>query len=594
MRGSGAEKFYKIESPIDDELWPKGQADSTSETPAEGVINEVVPESKYPIHESVFGPIGKDIEITDPLDHGNTTIERSEAVSFEASKDEGSWTGYGSPNVKDIREQRGEAILTTKLEKPDPPVVLDNEAGTNESEPINTESQDAGINPDQEPQTPEGSSSQSIENPLRQEEALAGSEKLGNIDMGATSAEAASRPERINNLGSILSSKGREFIQNMPENAKRVASSMYEGIYRIPGVNRVVAKAEIAWNQVWIDRKQDRIIELNDKVREITAETATLDESEAALNESLEIIRSQGFSGTAKIEKSLRKIASRKSELSEKKLVAESKVSRKQESMDSFVEKRNEITDRMVDKYGERMKPLETKLENLRGLQDALEFQTAIMEADHADKMIEIAKLDEKRTKVYNALRGAGQLDKNGNHPALNQFDSVINASKMRIAWAEATVKAKKKDIETRISETDAKANVYKGKQREFSAVKERGLYVSKAPEKAADRELEESELESGFAEEEHLAESSRLSIGTFLDKWNDHLKDTVSDEKRKISLTIDKAAFLKGARWNEGKELDYEHFVKVLDGYYRMKKVDFKDKTEMAEKFKGAKIDTK
>ena len=588
MRVSESVKIYTNESPIDDKLWPKNQADSVSETPDEGVTNEVTLESKYPIHESVFGPIGRDIEITDPLDHGKTAIERSEFVPPPTPEHKGSWTGFGGdPSIKDIRERRGEKIPTPEPEQPDLTRILDGK----------TERQDLSTPSEQQPQTPEGALSQNAENPQLEERALDESEKVGNIDLSDTSTEAASRSERINSLGSVLSSKGREFFKNMPENAKNIASQMYDGIYSIPGVNRAAARAETTWNQFWINRKQDRVIELNDKVREISRDEAILNESEAALAEALEDVRSAGFGSTAKIEKGLRQIASRKIELGEKKTKYEEKVRRKQESMTSFVEKRNEITDRMVSKYEERMRPLETKMENLSGLQDAIEFQITVMKVDHEEKMLEIAALSDRRTKVYEALRSAGQLDTNGNHPALRPFDDVINAAKIKIAKAEAKANAKKQPIESKINKTKAKAEIYSARKREFTAIKERKLYVSETTSPTRSQEnvgLEETRLESGFAEEENLAESSRLSIGTFLDKWNEYLTDSVRDEKQRTSLTIDKTEFLRGARWNDSKELDYEHFVKVVEGYYRIRKVAFKDKAEMSAKFKAAKIDNK
>lgn len=561
---------------------------------AEG-LNKEIHKAHYSIFPEDFTePLSHDeeqIEMFEGEDLGTAPIERSEPVAQTVPENEGFWTGEG---VIDIRQVRGEAPPSSNKENKTEDEEVDEQLdlpGVFESNDIDeTEPKVVEWREPAEKVLPTGS-----EGVKPQAESVS---KTSEVDMTTRPEESRSRkesfvqPDKIKNMASVLGSKGREFFQNMPDNAKKLASSMYDGIYTIPGVNRVAAKAEIAWNQVWIDRKQDRVIELNDKVREISAEATVLGESESALSEALETIRAAGFGSTAKIEKSLRQIASRKSELSEKKATFESKVSRKQESMTSFVEKRNEITDRMVGKYTERVKPLEAKMENLGGLQDALEFQTAIMEADHAEKMIEIGKLEEKRTKVYDALRTAGLLDKKGNHPNLSQFDSVINASKMRIAFDEAVVKAKERDIKERIEKVKSKAQVYKDKGAEFSAIKNRALYIPETPV-ATEESLEDSSISTEFRDEEHLAENSRLTIGTFLDKWNEHLND-IADVKQKAALTIDKDAFLKGARWNDSKELDLEHFTKVLDGYYRMKKVDFRDKEKISASFKDSKLDNK
>lgn len=267
-------------------------------------------------------------------------------------------------------------------------------------------------------------------------------------------------------------------------------------------------------------------------------------------------------------------------------------------SANDFIERRNSVTDRMVNSYGEKMKSVEQNLEKLNGLRDAMEFQTAVQEVDLAEQMGRLNTLDAEHKKIEAALRNAGQLDKNGEHPMLIRMADEIKMGKEKIAAAEAKTQMKSFSIYAEIVETKDKVGTYRAKQKEFSLIKERNAPILKNTSESARKETSEAELErspvaESFTATEHLAESSRLTIGSFLDKWNEHLKESLPDSERS-TLNIDKAEFLKGARWGESRELEYEQFLKVVEGYYRKNRIDFKERATIGEKFKESKIDKK
>ena len=55
---------------------------------------------------------------------------------------------------------------------------------------------------------------------------------------------------------SDLNPENKGFFQNMSEKGKAMVSKLYEDLYKTPGINKLLGKTEIAFNNYWLKNTQ--------------------------------------------------------------------------------------------------------------------------------------------------------------------------------------------------------------------------------------------------------------------------------------------------------------------------------------------------
>jgi len=86
------------------------------------------------------------------------------------------------------------------------------------------------------------------------------------------------------NINSVLSPENKNFLEKMSEEGIKIASQVYEGLYNTPHVNRIVGKLEIAYNQFWIDKYQQKAAKFKGKIDSLDLRIGAIDESKKKLN----------------------------------------------------------------------------------------------------------------------------------------------------------------------------------------------------------------------------------------------------------------------------------------------------------------------
>ena len=110
--------------------------------------------------------------------------------------------------------------------------------------------------------------------------------------------------------------------QKIPWSAKSIMSSLYKGIDSIPVVNRLVAKTGIAYNQFFIDRKEEKSVNLKDKMDTLDLDLKNLSGAKSKIQTVIGNLKDHGEVGynsflleIKRIEEQERKIANKKDTL---------------------------------------------------------------------------------------------------------------------------------------------------------------------------------------------------------------------------------------------------------------------------------------
>lgn len=383
-------------------------------------------------------------------------------------------------------------------------------------------------------------------------------------------------------------------LASMAEGAKRTAKSIYEGVYRVPGLNRLVGKMETAWNQSRIDKHGEKNEQINLAIRGIDAEIASIDSSVGGLNESLKELSALGVGNISKMERTVEVMLSRRDKLITKREKARFASELHNQSIEDFTQKRDAVSERLVGFYESRLEPINNCIEGLEKSQLTLETQKSILEVDHANSQRKLDALQAKRDQMADALKRAGFFEQFAAKGGLAELDAVIQRGQEKISSERAALDAQERDISNKIQAAKLAARPFQDKQKEFQRIKQRMSQKTPVapefnrPEPARFAATETSftatethfpDTFESFADEEEIIEEPRHSIKEFVTLWNEHLKETYeSDEVLLKRMSIDYESFLKRTRWNDNTGLDTEQFRKVIANYYRERGIDTSD----------------
>jgi len=405
----------------------------------------------------------------------------------------------------------------------------------------------------------------------------------------------------------ILNSHNRSFFGRMSEGAKNLARKAYEGLYKIPLVNRIVGKMEIAYHQFWADEHEQKAksfkLKLDTIDQEIAAMNAAKDET-VALYEKLEAGKVLG--STEDKESMIRKADAEISKLSTKR----------QEQNDEFIKynsrtirsisERDRVADKLIDRYQSKLKPIEAELAGFKDLQAEYSLEAKKLEADNAIQEQTFVELEQTKIRLKEKLTALGYSDREVAKKLMNTEETVTRG-RNEIQKSKDNMANKQREVEQAIAATLEKVNPYRQKRDEFLRIKENrpikmnpapsrqpkgysGLdmitdnYVSSDGERVETSSTSTSESESEVepeaveVETQESAETKEkqptIKVGTLIEMWNNFLKTigndrwTNGEEKIKDKLIVLKD-FLNKRKLSKDQELDWENVRTNLRGYY-------------------------
>lgn len=420
-------------------------------------------------------------------------------------------------------------------------------------------------------------------------------------------------------IASNFNPENRKTFERMSEQAKNIANQVYEGLYKTPGINKIVGKLEIAYNQLWIDKHQEKAAKLKEKIDGFDLRINALNQSEKEIKLAIEDLKQQNIPGVESLQIKIQDIERQKEELLNKKDRVQSKFEERENKLKLYVNERDLVADRFITHYEEKLEPLESELKKLQNYRNQLDLLAVVTEAKYKEQSAKLDNLRKKKVQIENTLHHAGMSEKEiRKNEAIKQFEKIILENQKKIRSDYSLEKEKltrsKAEINKKIAKVDAKANPYRDKREEFVRIKERRpIKMEVAPRQKEEfrdeekikahprievrpvevRPVEKSIPNKSGAEKEPK-NKEKLPISDLLHYWNNFLREVYKNEAMLIDEKDFLRDFLQLINLPKDSKLDFEDFKDVLGKYLKSRKLSKKQFKQSIDKFFEKKIKSK
>lgn len=372
-----------------------------------------------------------------------------------------------------------------------------------------------------------------------------------------------------------LSADNKGFFSRMSEAGRNLAHQAYEGLYKIPGVNRIVGRLEIAYNQAWMDRHQEKAAALKGRMDSLDVRSGTLDKSSQEIETVIADLKQRGMSGIESLQLKVEENTRKKLDLETQRDNLQSRLEARNDKMRLYGENRDRIADRFIGKYDEKLRPMETQLESLQTRKDEAELSLAVAQAKHKAEAEKLDDLTKSKAQIEEALRKTGMSERQiAGFEAVKNLGDIISRGREKIRTEGIAIAEKKTAIDRRIAAVEASANVYRNKQKEFTRVKERKpLEVKPGEKKEPEAKEEKSAAASSTPERvpEKAREKEQQTVEGLIFGWNNFLKEQ-ADYRSEDLISLDD--FSKATGLSGEFSMDLPDFKDILGKYLKVKKL--------------------
>lgn len=372
-----------------------------------------------------------------------------------------------------------------------------------------------------------------------------------------------------------LSPENKSFFSKMSEGGMKIAKQLYEGFYKASGTDRAVAKLEIAYNQFFIDRHQEKTVKLKSRMDGLDLKIGTLDKSKEEISSVMNSLAQQDMPGGESLKIKLQEIDNQKNEFLNKKESMQSKFEARSDKIKTYTSERDRIADRLINRYENNLKPLELEISNLKTYKDELALSSAVTEAKHKDQLAKLDTAEKTKVQLEETLRKGGMSDKAiKKFGAIKQLEATIAEGREKVRKEKEDSVRRQTEMDKKIANVEAKANPYRNKQNEFKRIKEkRPVEVetkAKSEIKESDNEVKEPTNDNLESTGEKTEEKERLPVATYINEWNLFLGKTHNDE----AVPIDTNDFLKTTKLSNDDQIESGDFENILGCYLRYKRI--------------------
>ncbi|HSR89483.1 MAG TPA: hypothetical protein VLK22_03795 [Candidatus Udaeobacter sp.] len=362
------------------------------------------------------------------------------------------------------------------------------------------------------------------------------------------------------------------------------------------GVNRILGRMEIAYNQFWVNRHEKKAVQLKNKIDGSDLKIRALEQSKQEIALAIGDLKAQNIPGSETLKLKIKAIDQEITGFSNTRDAVQSKLEERENKAKLYTNKRDRVADKLIGHYDEKLEPMEEELENLQTCKDQVDLVMAVTEAKHGEQLEKLNNIKKRKTQLENALRTTGMSEKQ-----VQKFEAVKaltdllvqGREKVRLEWDD--LMQRKARINEKIADVDAKANPYRDKREKFARVKA-GRPVSmevatrqrvsefKGTEEATSHTRTESSEEkpSGVYEtspmEAKVAESiekdkERRTASDYISGWNTYLQKKYGGDLL-ATETVNSKDFLSSTRLSSDYKLDFKDFKNILTRYYKLKKM--------------------
>ena len=410
--------------------------------------------------------------------------------------------------------------------------------------------------------------------------------------------------------------KPRETAGRAPENAKGVLARMYEGLYKIPGVSRMVGKMEIAYNNSRMKSHEGKAVSLKDEIDDIDCEIATQDRIKKDTEALIATLEKQEMPESIEsLRINLREADEEKAKLFNKRDRLQSKLEAREHKAGLYVNRRDTIADKLIGRYNEKLDPMERRLESLNTCRDLVDLRSAVTEARHKELLARLAINEEERKQIENILimkkKSEKEIKKNNQ---IMRLEKLIARGREQIRVEKEYLAKEIVEIDKKVAKVDEKANPYRDKREEFIRVKEgRPVKIEiearkKGNEFSKKEDIKPHTRQEGSSAEEVVEEAPPIvataetakkekveqagTIGDYIDSWNKWLKKTY--KKDADDGLINQADFLGVTNFKDACQVEADDFKKIFGKYLKYKKLPADKFNQNIDKFIEEKMKSK
>lgn len=394
---------------------------------------------------------------------------------------------------------------------------------------------------------------------------------------------------------------------NILEKSKKVAGAVYDGLYKIPGVRRIIGKMEIGYSQMWINSHEKKGVKAKKDMDDTVKDLQAYNRQKATIESIVERLKLKGMS-TESMQLEIKEIERKKTKLLYKKDQAQSKLEEVSEKAKLYTNERDRVADKLLGSYNEKLQPLEARLESLKSGRDTVELQLAWMEKEHKEEAAELAAIKKEKDEMEEGYRmmnlSEKQISKKG---SIKNLDALLAKGYEKMRADKGELMRKMNEIDKRIAKFDEKAAPSRDKREELIRIKEgrplkfdvenrtsREDYTKRERATVYAREIEPREkktedLKAGEpatvkpnetvsreAELEGAQEQEMEKIWTtkeLLGAWNKHLDERYGRESADEKIDInDFITIMERLSSGKSENMDVESFANILKAYCKFR----------------------
>ncbi|HEY0964265.1 MAG TPA: hypothetical protein VGE31_00525 [Candidatus Paceibacterota bacterium] len=264
-----------------------------------------------------------------------------------------------------------------------------------------------------------------------------------------------------------LGSQAKEIFGTMSDKGRAVAGALYEGINRIPGVSRLTAKAEIAYNQFFITHHERVAAIQGEKIADLSARASALNETARELEGAIETLKGLSNANFESLQKKVSKFYRERSELLSQQAQLELRQNERVTNAERFIAERDRVADRLINTYQEKLSLVDARVEKLRDDQEHLALQIEAAEHLNQDELKRLAAVEEQKKIIEQALIASGQ-----SLAPLRSIEQEIRRGRETIAKKQAEYRDHMNTMKERINAAEAKGAPFKTRKQEFINLK--------------------------------------------------------------------------------------------------------------------------
>jgi len=380
-------------------------------------------------------------------------------------------------------------------------------------------------------------------------------------------------------------------LVRVPSDKGSVFSRIYEGIYKIPGVNVVVGKMEMAFHQHFADSNEKKAVKFKVSLDSIKSSIDALDLGVKELESQVESMRQQGIPGGETLQLEIKKAQARRDSLLKEQDKTRTRFDEFSAETKLFTSERDRVADKLIEYYDKKLEPLESALEKQQTCKDQLDLTISVAASRHKKELARIEGLESKKAKIEESLRATGISDRDiRNNGAIKNFERMVSRAHGDIKAENDELIRRQRELNNGTASLNRRANPYRDRRSEFVRIKSGRPLEMDVEQRTSPHEfsgVDDIEAQTGREEEQgntrpvrRAAEATpgtletaedQIELSSLISGWNEYIRETSGQENNEE--TIDIEDFLSATGLWADYSSDVEDFKDILTHYYKFRK---------------------